>query len=853
MKSYLMKKNTLAALFVLVSAGYAWQVQAAPLTLVKDGQPNATIVVEADAPENVKIAAADLQLYLQKISGVQLPLKTDGVAVDGITLNVGKTQATLDTDLPDEKLNIESYAIRQREDDIYFSGRLPSPTAFAVYSFLQDNLGVRWFAPGDAWEHVPRSNTGNLTVDVKDVVSSPGTSPRIWSGHYWTASWNRWMLRNKVTRGEVRDEFVPHRNFQNNIYRIFPPSRYAQTHPEYYPLVNGKRYIPKDDKERLWWPCIGNPAVQQAVVAYMRDYFDRNPHQDSFSLGMDDIIHNCSDPLCRAMDARPDDYEKGRFSDRFYKFINIVAKDLKKTHPDKFIGMLVYRHTITLPETVPEIESNVFGFLADGGVSQWHHPGKKENWMNTAREWSKRMKHLSRYDYYGMGTFAPRVYTRAIDEAIKFDKSLGFEGMYTEMYTFLPQTAPMIWSFARLQWDHKQNVDVLLDDFYNKMFGAGAPTMRRYFDLMEKSWYTPRPNHDSWVHYDILRQAVSISPEALEEGTELLKQAKLQAKSAIQKQRIGIVQGGLQYAGFAIQEYTLAQKLAALDVKDEASAKVGMETVLELGKVIGERQPYWAAAMKRKDLLGENLRGLYEKKSSSGRRMLQTDTTPLDSPAIPAVLRVMDWYQTHQPERATEVALAMKSAFPAGTVFETPFAWQTVQQAKVPSLIKNGDFESTVKATAAAEDEGWDTKNAPSFWASWSRMGEGKSQRAQSRGGKGNAWQVATPVFGDKAALLQNVPVKAGQQYLASVWLKREDVQNGRYGFSLRFRTAEGWYKGTDNLITVRPERIGGWQQLMVAFTAPETVTTVAVMLEVEGKPVVFDDVALYPVPGNAS
>ena len=36
----------------------------------------------------------------------------------------------------------------------------------------------------------------------------------------------------------------------------------------------------------------------------------------------------------------------------------------------------------------------------------------------------------------------------------------------------------------------------------------------------------------------------------------------------------------------------------------------------------------------------------------------------------------------------------------------------------------------------------------------------------------------------------------------------------------------------------------------MVAFTVPETVTTVAVMLEVEGKPVTFDDVALYPVSG---
>src|SRR5690606_2789569 len=130
---------------LLLSAAPSFAV-AAPLTFVQDGKPNATIVVQADAPAPVQAAGADLQKYIQKISGVLLPLKTDGKDAPGITLNVGKTESATAADLPDAKLNPETYAIRQRGDDVYFAGNYPSPTAFAVHSFLQDQLGVRWFA-----------------------------------------------------------------------------------------------------------------------------------------------------------------------------------------------------------------------------------------------------------------------------------------------------------------------------------------------------------------------------------------------------------------------------------------------------------------------------------------------------------------------------------------------------------------------------------------------------------------------------------------------------------------------------------------------------------------------------------
>ena len=431
----------------LAISGFPLLACAAPLTLVKNGQPNATIVVQAKAPGPIQAAAKDLQKYLAKISGVELPLKSDGQEVAGITLNVGKTDSAQAGDFPDPKLNPGTYAITQRNDDVYFAGNHPSPTAFAVYSFLQDQLGLRWFAPGEDWEYVPQNAAqGDFTVEVNSLVSVPGTSPRIWSGHAWTKDWRDWNLRNKA----VQSEKVPRRNFQNKMHTVFPQSKYGKNHPEYYPLLNGKRLNPSSDSTRDWWPCMGNKEVQRITVEYIRNYFEQHPGQDSFSLGMDDIYHMCDDPLCKAMDAHEDDYKRHRFSTRFYKFVNIIAKEIKKSHPDKFIGTLIYSIALQLPEGVPRMEDNVFGYIANGSVAQWYRPGIKEEWKNLTREWRKRVKHLSRYDYYGMGTHVPRVFPHAIDESIKFDKSLDLEGMYVEVYTFLPQTAPMIWAFAQM-------------------------------------------------------------------------------------------------------------------------------------------------------------------------------------------------------------------------------------------------------------------------------------------------------------------------------------------------------------------------------------------------------------------
>jgi len=810
------------------------------ITLADGGAATATIVVPEKAADKLLEAAGDLQRYIKEICGVELPLNTDGKKVAGTGLYIGGCEVTQEADLPAKDLNPETYAIRVRDGNVLFTGRWPTPTSFAVSSFIEDVLGVRWFAPGELWEYVPQGTAGELVVQVSETVKVPDTSPRLWSGHQWSDDWRRWNMRNKTVVSEV----VPRRQFQNNVYRVFPASKYGQEHPEYYPLIDGKRWIPPEDSGRYWRPCESNPEVQRLVVEYARKWFDDRPNVDSFSVGMDDISHMCGCAGCRAMDPHPDSYENRQFSDRHYKFVNAIAREIAKTHPDRYIGTLIYAIARELPETVDELEDNVFGFITETSALWWEE-GRKDADQQLTREWAKRCKHLSRYDYYGMGTFTPRIYPHAMDEQLKFDKSLGLEGMYIEVYTFLPHTAPMIWSLSKLQWDHTRDIDELLEEFYQKMYGPAAPLMKQYFDLMEDSWNTPRPGRQGWVHRNIRNQALSISPQAVREGMELLQKAINATGDPDVQARVDIHRAGLQYASYVILAKDLSDRIAATPVTDETSAQQVLTMVQQMGDLAAEREVFWAEAHDRQDLLGANIRGLGDQMGY----LQNAKVADMEHGGFVGAMMALTWYAENAPDRLASVTSEL-SGSDAGSVADAVSAWVWVQENKPENLSVNGDFEAG-GSNAERPEKDWQTEGAPKGWSVWSRTGRAKLQVLAGKGRKGSA---AAAISGaESATYLQSHTANPGERYLCVVWAKPDGLPGpGAASFSVRFRDDKGaWHPRRDLEPSVTmSEGIADWQPLVLMITVPEGAGSFLLMPgargQAEGVRVLFDDAGAY-------
>lgn len=836
-----MRLVTIALLTCLVAAS----ALAEPIVLAKAGRPEATIVIPADANSREKQAAQELQHYVAAICGVELPVNEDGKQVAGTGLYIGRCEPTTAADLPAADLNPETYAIGVRGGSVFFTGKHPSPTYFAVSSFIEESLGVRWFAPGDEWEYLPPGTPGELTVEASSLVKVPDTSPRIWSGHAWCDDWKTWNLRNKTILSEV----VPRRQFQNRIQAVFPSAKYGKTHPEYYPLINGERWIPPSKGGSHWRPCESNPEVQRLTVEYARKWFDSHPTIDSFSLGMDDISHMCGCANCRALDPHPDSYEQRQFSDRHYKFVNAIAREVARTHPDRYIGTLIYNIARELPETVDKLEDNVFGFITETSALWWE-PGRKEADHELTREWARRCKHLSRYDYYGMGTMTPRVYPHTMSEQIKFDKSLGLEGMYTEVYTFLPDTAPMIWAFAKLQWDATCDIDALLWDYYSKMFGPAAETMKQYFDLLERSWNTPRPGRRGWVHRNLRNQALAMSPEDVDAGFHLLTRALHEADSKIIKERIKTVRAGLRYGSYPIRALGLSRRVGDLNINSEASAQEALGIAAEMGKLAAQRENFWAAASRRDDLLGETVRGLGNMQYLATGQMASTE-----GPAWSAAIQALVWYQRNAPDKVTSAAEKLAKAAPGSESAQLVCDAAAVLAEQPTNLLTNGDFEDLGKNTATPERD-WETEDAPKGWNTWASGGRGTHKVIAGKGIDGSV--AAAIQETGSACFLQSIKVTAGERYLCLAWVKSEPPKlHSGVALGIRYNTTKGgWHPRRDlEPLTHPPAGLAGWQLLALAVTVPEDAGRLIVMPSAKGQDpgatALFDNIALYRLPAE--
>src|SRR4051812_44437984 len=91
-----MKRALALLLFVAVSPAFAadWRntlqpkgTPAAPITLVRDGKPAASIIIPANATPVETSAAADLQRWVREIAGAELSIsqKSDGDAIRLVT------------------------------------------------------------------------------------------------------------------------------------------------------------------------------------------------------------------------------------------------------------------------------------------------------------------------------------------------------------------------------------------------------------------------------------------------------------------------------------------------------------------------------------------------------------------------------------------------------------------------------------------------------------------------------------------------------------------------------------------------------------------------------------------------
>lgn len=448
---------------------------APPFTLVADGAPRAVLVTGEEPSEQRLAAVALLRDLVRESTGAELPVTA--VADDRPAVHVGRSPAVDALGVIPADLDDDGFVLHPVDETTYvIAGPTEWGTEFGVCEFLERHVGVRWLLPGEHGTDVPARR--DVVASPDEVRSEPAYFSRLLSGLKGPAQ-AEWARRNRM-HGRV--------SFHHNLLHLFPPSRYFDTHPEFYPIVNGQRYRPTSDDDHTWQPNFSAPGIVDEAIANITRYFAEHPEQTSYSLGINDG---------RAYDESPESLarETGTLntlgirnvSDSYYQWCNEVIEGVLKVYPDKWFGCLAYSNVFDPPTRV-KVHPRLIPYMTYDRM-KWIDPEIEAMGHRLTEQWQATSPVLGWYDYaYGSPYCLPRVYPHRMQEYLRFGRDHGVRAHYAEIYPNWGE-GPKPYLYLRLQWDPDLDVDAVLDEWYERCVGPdAAPLLKEYYAIWERFW-----------------------------------------------------------------------------------------------------------------------------------------------------------------------------------------------------------------------------------------------------------------------------------------------------------------------------------------------------------------------------
>ena len=529
------------AMVVLASVGVvAVHAAARPTyTLVERGTPTCAVVLGADASRVEQHAAAELRAFLRKVTGADVPQRTS--AAPGtycLWLGTPDTCTRIRAVVTPAKalaLGDEGFLLHADEKGLLIAGHKPIGVLYGVYALLEEHVGLRWFHPGAHGEYCPRKTT--VRIPALDVSQRPAFTTRklVLTCTHPAGPFNDvwdWLVRNRMQVVGVKHPYAM-KHFDEYLKRgarfrggghvlpRFVPERLFKEHPEYFPLIKGKRRLLDPDPQTRNQPCTTHPFVADRAVTYIVEYFRKKPEGGMFLLGNNDGLGWCECERCRALDP-PFERDKGFVSTRFYTFINAVTRRVLQQYPAGKMwgwGYQNFQH----PPTGVRPDPRLTILFAMHGRCYRHSLSDKTCTANDRHRaylagWAKFGNEVMSREYYSCfvdsrGTPDGIVYLpleRLVAGDIRYLHRVGVRGWADEVP---PMNAafsgrfkqrsvteswrarfPLYYVAAKLLWDPGQDVDRLLADMHTKLYGPAAAPMATYRALLTECWHTT-PGH----------------------------------------------------------------------------------------------------------------------------------------------------------------------------------------------------------------------------------------------------------------------------------------------------------------------------------------------------------------------
>lgn len=447
-------------LSVLAVALLTTATATAQITLVDKGKARARICL-ADTAATSREAADFLNTFIERMTNARLPIAEGdpGAAAKGCVVIGGTTG----------EAGEDGYLISCQGGTLTIRSGGHRGAVYGVAQLLEQYLGVRYYAK-EAYTYETRQTLRLPSLREADTPAFRFRQHHSYS--YDDPDYRRWM------RLEDSREVFAGNMWVHTFNQLLPADVWGKAHPEYYSYINGER---RPGTHSQW--CLTNPEVLRLAIHKVDSVFRAHPGMKTISVSQNDG----NDTYCQCPECQKVNEYEGAPSGNFIRFVNKIAEHF----PDKQISTLAYLFTMQPPKHAKPRE-NVNIMLCDIDCKREVPLTDNESgqyFMQALRGWSKISRNIFVWDYGinfdNMVSPFPNFHIlrdnirlfRQHHATMLFEQANGPLGTdFCEMRAYI---------LAKLMWNPDLDTDSLMRDFLRGYYGAAAPYLYRYQQIMQ--------------------------------------------------------------------------------------------------------------------------------------------------------------------------------------------------------------------------------------------------------------------------------------------------------------------------------------------------------------------------------
>ncbi|MBR3848707.1 MAG: DUF4838 domain-containing protein [Oscillospiraceae bacterium] len=474
---------------------------------LEKGVQSCRIVIPRNADIVEKTAAEELSKYIELSLSVSLPTVSEDKA-DGKCIYIGRTEYAKVNGFVGK--SPENWIIAMRGGNLVLTGGEYRGVIYAVYHFIEDFLGVRW------WNPYEEDILSLESLSLSDDLYREGTPCFHYRKPYLISGCGvegfPYLARTRTNSISPLDENIPDSVYDETVRKYggarwagrphhvhtmgkyFPRDEYFDKHPEWFAW--NKRYNKHIENGSY---CFSNEAFFNALSDKLLAIIKEDvllaektgvelPCYYSLSINDVDETLFCQCPECEKT------IEEAGFGGYALKFVNRVAREVAKVYPWVKVEFLAYQNFIEAPKDGTLPEKNVIIQLAEGlnDMGRSIYAPTNKYYLRLLKEWSavcrKAGSELYIYDYlYNIRTNYPLPIFYRLKETVMAFKEYGVGGIFVEAQS----SNSDFWEINRFVLTHlledpEADADALIDDAINRYYGKAGGFIKEYALLLRE-------------------------------------------------------------------------------------------------------------------------------------------------------------------------------------------------------------------------------------------------------------------------------------------------------------------------------------------------------------------------------